>query len=129
MRQRCNNPNNPAYSNYGGRDIKVCKRWDEFRNFEADMGPHPGKGWSLERKNNDGNYKSRNCVWADRKTQNRNSRRVRLTPRMVAQVKKMFRPGMGQGNNRGGLTLAAIAQRFGVSTGAVAHVVYGRHWA
>ncbi len=27
MRQRCNNPKNPDYSNYGGRGILVCERW------------------------------------------------------------------------------------------------------
>jgi hypothetical protein len=129
MKQRCNNPHNPAYPNYGGRGIKVCKRWEnEFRNFEIDMGPHPGRGWSLERKNNNGNYTSRNCIWATRTIQNRNSRHVRLTVRDIKQIRKLFRPGMGSGNNRGGLTLAAIAKRLGVSIGAVAHVAYGRHW-
>jgi hypothetical protein len=27
MIQRCNNPNNPMYSYYGERGIKVCDRW------------------------------------------------------------------------------------------------------
>ena len=27
MNQRCNNPNDPKFSDYGGRGIKVCKRW------------------------------------------------------------------------------------------------------
>ena len=28
MRRRCNNPNHHDYKYYGGRGIKVCKRWD-----------------------------------------------------------------------------------------------------
>ena len=37
MIQRCTNPNNKAYKNYGGRGITVCERWRDFTNFLADM--------------------------------------------------------------------------------------------
>lgn len=33
MRQRCNNPKNNAYHNYGGRGITICKEWDDFNSF------------------------------------------------------------------------------------------------
>jgi hypothetical protein len=34
MLQRCSNPENPDYKNYGGRGIKVCNEWKEnFVNF------------------------------------------------------------------------------------------------
>ena len=77
MRARCNNPNNPAYKNYGGRGIKICKRWDSFKNFFADMGQAPA-GKSLDRKNNDLGYSKANCRWATRMQQSENSRRVRI---------------------------------------------------
>lgn len=41
MRRRCLNPENQAYENYGGRGITICKRWDSFEVFLADMGPKP----------------------------------------------------------------------------------------
>ena len=73
MRNRCNNPRTPRYSDYGGRGIKVCKRWDKFENFLADMGEKP-PGMSLDRKNNNGNYTPRNCRWATPAEQRKNSR-------------------------------------------------------
>ena len=73
MRQRCNNPDHPAFPRYGGRGISVCERWEVFENFLADMGePPPDK--SLDRHpNNDGNYESNNCRWATKQEQNRNT--------------------------------------------------------
>ena len=42
MKQRCINPNNEYYVNYGGRGITVCDRWREsFENFYEDMGDRP----------------------------------------------------------------------------------------
>jgi hypothetical protein len=39
--QRCTNPNNSEYKNYGGRGIKICDRWLNFKNFLKDMGEPP----------------------------------------------------------------------------------------
>ena len=73
MRKRCNCVTHAAYADYGGRGIRICRRWDKFENFYADMGDPPA-GYSLERKNNDGNYTPRNCIWATMRTQCANRR-------------------------------------------------------
>lgn len=72
MRNRCRNPDAHNYVRYGGRGIRVCERWDIFENFLADMGPKPGKGYSIERRDNDGNYEPSNCKWATATEQSRN---------------------------------------------------------
>ena len=64
MRCRCNNPNRKDYARYGGRGIKVCPQWDDFRVFYADVGPRPSLQHSLERINHKGNYEPGNVRWA-----------------------------------------------------------------
>lgn len=77
MRERCLTPTNGRYHQYGGRGIRICKRWMRFENFVADMG-QPQKGLTLERKDNDKGYCPSNCIWATRSQQARNRRaRVR----------------------------------------------------
>lgn len=73
MIQRCLNPNNVSYHNYGNRGIKVCKRWMKFSNFLKDMGERPLE-YSIERKNNEKGYSLKNCCWATRKQQAKNRR-------------------------------------------------------
>lgn len=82
MRTRCSNPKVKSYPSYGGRGIKVSKRWDRFENFLADMGPRPSPNHSIERKNNNGDYSKDNCVWLLKALQPRNTR---LTRRVVFQ--------------------------------------------
>lgn len=64
MKARCNNPNEPNYCYYGGRDIGYQKDWEDFNAFLRDMGERP-EGTSLERLDNDGDYGKDNCVWID----------------------------------------------------------------
>lgn len=88
MRQRCEDQNHPHYKNYGGRGIKVCEQWHVFETFYAELQseiglkpPNPeGKigrrYWSLDRKNNDGNYEPGNIRWANPTEQRLNQRRI-----------------------------------------------------
>ncbi|MGL5737161.1 MAG: hypothetical protein ACRCYS_20055, partial [Beijerinckiaceae bacterium] len=79
MVQRCTNPNNTRFADWGGRGIKVCDRWRDFANFYADMG-EPEAGKTLDRIDNDKGYEPGNCRWATKQEQaNNRSVTKRLT--------------------------------------------------
>lgn len=86
MKTRCLNPRHKWFKEYGGRGITVCERWLAFDGFIADMGKRPGKGYSLDRINNDGNYEPGNCRWATAREQMLNRRR---TARILIEGKEI----------------------------------------
>ena len=70
---RCYNPKDKRYSDYGGRGLVMCQRWHKFENFLEDMGVNPA-GHVLDRINNDGHYEPSNCRWATPRQSNLNTR-------------------------------------------------------
>lgn len=85
MRVLANTPNDKKFPDYGGRGITVCNRWvngdgtlSGFQCFAADMGPHPGKGYTIDRRDNNGSYSPENCKWSTPAEQSRNTRRSRF---------------------------------------------------
>lgn len=83
MKQRCDNPRDKKFPNYGGRGISYDATWSDFKTFCEAVGPRP-EGTSLDRfPNNDGNYEKGNVRWAT-PTEQANNRRPR-EPK-IAQV-------------------------------------------
>lgn len=76
MIQKCTNPNNIEYHNYGAKGIKVCYRWSNknpkgFENFYNDVGNPPTNKHALYRINNKG-YSPNNWKWSTRRENARN---------------------------------------------------------
>jgi hypothetical protein len=97
MIQRCTNPGQKSYADYGARGITVCETWlNSFEAFYRDMGPRPSSQYTVERRNNTLGYTPENCFWATRTTQNRNSRKnIYLTLNGITQCAEQWASEIG----------------------------------
>ena len=83
MIQRCTNPKNTSYNNYGGRGISVCDEWIDKNNgakkfYEWMMSNGYKDGLTVDRIDVNGNYEPSNCRLVDDVTQMNNKRNNRL---------------------------------------------------
>jgi hypothetical protein len=79
MHQRCQNPTNKDYRNYGARGITICDEWSDFAVFFAwawDSGY--AVGLTIERVDVNGHYCPENCTWIPNAQQALNLRRTLL---------------------------------------------------
>src|SRR4030067_820993 len=62
MKQRCLNPNNKNFMQYGKRGITICSEWLDFNAFEL-WGINSGyySGLTIDRVNNNKGYTPSNC--------------------------------------------------------------------
>lgn len=103
MRARCYLKSCVAFHNYGGRGIRMCRRWkSSVENFIADMGPRPPPKHTVERINNNKGYSPQNCRWATYKEQ-ANNQRVNVVVRFEGQR----------------MTLTQWAEKLGVGCGTL----------
>lgn len=81
MVQRCHNPRNKDYKNYGARGITVCDLWREsFDAWYMSMGQRPEGDYTLERIDVNKGYEPGNVTWLPRAEQPLNQRsNVHLT--------------------------------------------------
>lgn len=110
MRKRCLNVDSTSYKHYGGRGIGICRRWQKFENFLADMGPRP-RHRSLDRIDNSRGYSPKNCRWATKKQQMYN-RRCTLYVRFRGRK----------------VLLAALASQYGLAYGTLHQRIYRYKW-
>lgn len=72
---RCEDPKDKSFSDYGGRGIRVCAEWRRsFPAFLLAVGKRPSPRHSIDRIDNEADYKPGNVRWATRVQQNRNKR-------------------------------------------------------
>ena len=77
MKKRCCNERDPTYHNYGERGIAICQEWlDNFQAFyNWAINNNYQESLTIDRIDVNKGYEPANCRWADRHTQNVNTRR------------------------------------------------------
>lgn len=80
MKQRCLNKNNPRYSNYGGKGVKICYEWlDDFTKFKDwAIGNGYRENLTIDRIDVDGDYEPANCRWISNNQQQNNKTNNRM---------------------------------------------------
>lgn len=126
MRSRCNNMNDSAYANYGGRGITVCEEWDYYPNFykwainngyDANA---PRGHCTLDRIDNNGPYSPENCRWANQVTQANNRRPPSNRTRSYSITEDGLKTLIDIAQMRlDGLSYEEIGNKYGVSKQAV----------
>lgn len=120
MIERCENPENKNYKNWGARGIRVCKEWREsFERFYDDMGERPD-GLTIERVDVNGDYEPKNCKWASRAEQTRNRRYCKLDADKAERIRE---------KRSNGMTFRQLSDEFGISSSHAKRVCDGKSWA
>lgn len=121
MKNRCSNPNNKYYSNYGGRGISVCNKWFTYITFKKWALSH---GWKkelqIDRRYNDGNYNPINCHFITCAKNNQNRSTTKLNWQKVRTIRKLWATGF--------YTQIAIAIKANVSQTHIRNIVNNKRW-
>lgn len=119
MKDRCGNPNSIGFKYWGGRGIKVHPKWiSSFRSFYNDVGPTPGKGYSLDRfPNKDGNYEPGNVRWATRSEQSKNRRPWKRGCKYTIAIRKKVLSMLC-----GGMRQIDVTKKLNLPQGAVSRI-------
>ena len=92
-KNRCTNPKNPAYKNYGGRGIRMSEEWmQSFETFIREVGFAPTEEHTLERIDVERDYEPGNIVWATMHEQGQNKRNTKLNAEKVRFIRSSTLP-------------------------------------
>lgn len=84
IKKRCLSKTAINYRDYGGRGIKICKKWLRFEGFFEDMGY--SNGLCIDRIDNNKGYNKKNCRWVTHKQNNNNkSNNIRYKDKTMAE--------------------------------------------
>src|SRR5262249_20201455 len=97
IKQRCLNPRDKDFEDYGGRGITMAPEWIEdytvFRDHvNQNLGPRPSAKNTIDRIENDEGYFPGNIKWSTKSQQGHNSRRSVVNKVVDAAVREYVKP-------------------------------------
>lgn len=120
MKDRCNNPKNKDFINYGGRGIKVCDEWFMSYHFciwsIANGYMH---GLTIDRIDNNKGYSSDNCRWVTPQVNSQNVRHSILNPALVRLIKDDLKTMSG----------IDVAIKYGFTKQQISTIKTGKCWS
>ena len=125
MKDRCLNPNNKDYKDYGSRGITICPEWTDKQNGYISF-----RDWALNngyvdnlqinRINNNGNYEPSNCNFITAKENLRNRRTVKLTLEKANEIRDLYETG--------NFTYKQLAEKYNISQMSVSYIINNKTW-
>ena len=127
MKRRCLNEKHASYHRYGGRGISVCEEWMDFLVFrEWALSNGFRKGLTIDRIDNDGDYRPDNCRYATPKEQM--ATRVFNSPRGEDTYNAKLSEGQVIEIRKSKEVARVFANRFGVSCSTIWDIRRGKKW-
>lgn len=120
MKQRCNNPNRPNYSYYGGRGISYCVKWQLYSGFYEDMVEGWQAGLILDRIDGNKGYYKENCRWVTPVESSRNRPSNALTLEKAREIRFLY--------STGECTQRALAKMYNTSLANINRTLHNRQW-
>ena len=122
MKQRCNNPKDKAYKDYGGRGITICPEWTDsyiaFRDWSLSHGYQ--EGLEIDREDNDKGYSPENCRWITHKENCNNRRKIKLSLEKANEIRTLY--------NSGYYTQKELAEKYDVSYQLIWFIINNKRW-
>lgn len=117
MKSRCRYENGLSAKYYYDKNILVCDKWfNSYINFKKWALNNGYKdNLTIERLDNNDGYNPNNCIWIERKYQNRNKDCVKLSYRKAEIIRNM--------HNNVKIKKTLLAKIFGVSLSTIYYVL------
>ena len=124
MKERCLNPNNKGFKDYGGRGITICPEWTDklngFINFR-DWALNNGNADNLviDRENSYGNYEPSNCRFLSVLESLRN-KTTTITMEIANEIRDLYATGK--------YTQKELAEKYNLHQTTISNIIRNKIW-
>ena len=122
MKNKCYNPNNRWYKNYGGKGIGVCNEWCEsfepFRDWALANGYR--ERLNLSRRDIRSDFTPENCYFTEPIVTVEKRGTSKLNRIKAQEIRKLYQEGA--------LSQDQLAQKYGVNPSTISRIICNKVW-